>query len=70
MTPPGADQIALIVGIGGYHDVVAAITYLTTGYYRIGPGQPWHYGNPAPIARWVFVLASTSRIADPLDRVL
>ena len=70
MTRPGADQIALIVGIGGYHDVVAAITYLTTGYYRIGPGQPWHYGNPAPIARWVFILTSTSRIAEPLDRAL
>ena len=43
--PPGDDRIALIVGIGGYHDVIAAITYLTTGYYRQGPGQPWHYGS-------------------------
>ena len=36
--PPGDHRIALIVGIGGYHDVVAAITYLTTGYYR---PKPW-----------------------------
>ena len=70
MTPPGADRIALIVGIGGYHDVVAAITYLTTGYYRTGPGQPWQQGNPAPIAKWVFVLASASRVPEPRDRAL
>jgi pimeloyl-ACP methyl ester carboxylesterase len=67
---PGADRIALIVGIGGYYDVVAAITYLTTGYYRPGPGEPWRSGNPEPIAKWVFVLASASRVPEPRDRAL
>ena len=37
---PGGERMALIVGIGGYHDIVAAITYLTTGYYRPAPGAP------------------------------
>ena len=69
-TPPGADRIALIIGIGGYHDVVAAITYFTTGYYRPGPGQPWRSGNPAPIAKWVFVLASAPRVPEVRDRAL
>jgi pimeloyl-ACP methyl ester carboxylesterase len=69
-TPPGADRIALVVGIGGYHDVVAAITYFTTGYYRPSPGRPWRSGNPAPIAKWVFVLASASRFPEPRDRAL
>ena len=68
--PPGDHRIALIVGIGGYHDVVAAITYLTTGYYRQSPGQPWRYGSPEPSAKWVFVLASASRVPDPQDRAL
>ena len=68
--PPGEDRIALIVGIGGYHDVVAAITYFTTGYYRPSPGQPWRSGNPAPIAKWVFVLASATRVPDLRDRAL
>jgi pimeloyl-ACP methyl ester carboxylesterase len=68
--PPGDRQIALIVGIGGYHDVVAAITYLTTGYYRQGPGQSWHYGSAEPSAKWVFVLASASRVPEPSDRAL
>ena len=67
---PGGDRIASIIGIGGYHDVVAAITYLITGYYRSGPGQPWRYGNPEPVAKWVFVLASASRVPEPRDRAL
>jgi pimeloyl-ACP methyl ester carboxylesterase len=69
-TPPGEDRIALVVGIGGYHDVVAAITYFTTGYYRPSPGQPWRSGDPEPIAEWVFVLASASRVPEPRDRAL
>jgi pimeloyl-ACP methyl ester carboxylesterase len=69
-TPPGEDRIALVVGIGGYHDVVAAITYFTTGYYRPSPGQPWRSGDPEPIAKWVFVLASASRVPEPRDRAL
>ena len=68
--PPGNDRFALIVGIGGYHEVTAAITYLTTGYYRQGPGRPWHYGSVEPIAKWVFVLASASRVPAPEDRTL
>jgi pimeloyl-ACP methyl ester carboxylesterase len=67
---PGGDQIALIVGIGGYHDVVAAVTYLTTGYYRPGPGQTWRFGTPEPIAKWVFVLASALQVPEPRDRAL
>ena len=48
LTQPGGDRMALIVGIGGYHDLTAAITYLTTGYYRPAPGAPWRYGTPIP----------------------
>ena len=68
--PPGNDRFALIVGIGGYHEVTAAITYLTTGYYRQGPGRPWHYGSVEPIAKWVFALAIASRMPAPEDRTL
>ena len=70
MMQPGGDRIASIIGIGGYHDVVAAMTYLITGYYRSGPGQPWRYGNPEPVAKWVFVIASASHLPEPRDRAL
>ena len=70
LTQPGGERMALIVGIGGYHDLTAAITYLTTGYYRPAPGAPWRYGAPDPIARWVFVLAGAHDVPDPRDREL
>ena len=70
LTQPGGDRMALIVGIGGYHDLTAAITYLTTGYYRPAPGAPWRYGAPNPIARWVFLLAGAHDVPDPRDREL
>src|SRR5690606_4969145 len=31
------------VGIGGYYDIEAAITFFTTGHYRETPGGPWRY---------------------------
>lgn len=66
----GGRPIGLVVGIGGYHDVVSAITYLTTGYYRPAPGAPWYPGSPEAIARWVFVLASAPHVPNPRDREL
>jgi pimeloyl-ACP methyl ester carboxylesterase len=66
--PPTGDRIAVVLGIGGYHDVVAAITYLTTGYFRTGPGQPWRAGNPEPRAKWLFVLANASQVPEARDR--
>ena len=50
LTQPGGERMALIVGIGGYHDLAAAITYLTTGYYRPAPGAALALWYPDPIA--------------------
>ena len=52
LTQPGGERMALIVGIGGYHDLTAAITYLTTGYYRPAPGAAlalWHARPDRPL---------------------
>ena len=66
----GGRRIGLVVGIGGYHDVVSAITYLTTGYYRPVAGAGWYPGAPEPTARWVFLLASAPHVPSPEDREL
>ena len=67
---PGGERVALILGIGGYHDLVAAITFLPTGHYRETASGPWRRGEPRPIARWVFVQASALQAPDPRDRAL
>ena len=70
LTEPGGERMALILGIGGYHDVTAAITYLTTGYYRSAPGATWRRGMPEPLARWVFALAAARQLPEFRDREL
>ena len=70
-TLPGArERIGLVIGIGGYHSAIAAVTYITTGRYRPGPGSPWVRGDPRPIARWVFLLAGAAQLPDPQDRAI
>ena len=70
LDPVGGQRIGLVLGIGGYHSAAAAITYLTTGYYRSTPQSPWRAGSPEPIAKWVFVLASAQHMPEPRDRTL
>ncbi|MFO1075942.1 MAG: alpha/beta hydrolase, partial [Geminicoccaceae bacterium] len=57
-----------IVGIGGYYNIVAAITYLTTGYFRPAPDASWLRGAPEADARWFFVLAGATHMPRRDDR--
>ncbi len=54
--------------IGGYHDITAAITYVTTGFYRHGPAGTWRQGDPSGIAKWAFVLSNVHRLRSAGDR--
>ena len=68
LEPDMADTVAFVVGIGGYHDIVAAVTYVTTGRYRDGPDAPWRTGRPNPVAKWWFAELNAYRLGDPADR--
>lgn len=61
-------RIAFFVGIGGYYDIVSAIAFSTTGYYRTAEGL--RHTEPNPYGKWVFVLSNAERVEDPLDRAL
>ena len=67
---PTRRRVGLIVGIGGYYDIVASITYLTTGYFRPTPEASWHRGTPEADARWFFVLAGATHMPQRDDREL
>jgi pimeloyl-ACP methyl ester carboxylesterase len=60
--------VEFFVGIGGYYDIEALITYVTTGFYREQESGPWLYRPPRVYAKWVFVLTNSGRVADPHDR--
>lgn len=71
LRPDIRQDIGFILAIGGYHDIVAGITYLTTGAFRDKPGEPWRYGEIDRRAKWRFLQANTEWIADPAEaRVL
>lgn len=68
LEPDVRDRVRFVVGIGGYHDIAAVVTFFTTGRYRERPGRPWRYREPNVYGKWVFVLSNVERVRDPGDR--
>jgi hypothetical protein len=66
--PQAAGRVDFFVAIGGYYDLEALITYITTGFFREQESGPWLYRPPKAYGKWVFVLTNSGRIADPDDR--
>ena len=60
-------EIDFVVAVGGYHDVVAAITYITTGAFREDPSDPWSFAEVDRRAKWIFLRANAGRVGDPRD---
>lgn len=56
-----------IVGVGGFYDLEAVVTFFTTGYYRDEGGR-WRYLRPNEYGKWVFVLSNAGRLEDAADR--
>jgi hypothetical protein len=67
--PGAADRIDFFLGIGGYHDLTALITYVTTGYYRRRADAPWQYRPPKAFGKWVFLLTNAVRLDDLDDKL-
>ncbi len=63
-----AERVGFVVGIGGYHDIEAVVTFFTTGYYRERPGAPWRHRATNAYGKWVFVASNVERVHDARDR--
>ncbi|HSK41040.1 MAG TPA: hypothetical protein VK943_14835, partial [Arenibaculum sp.] len=70
LDPMVADGIRFVFAIGGYHDIVASITYLTTGAYRPDAAAPWRFEPVFESAKWLFLDANAGRVGPPDDVVL
>jgi hypothetical protein len=66
--PAAEGKVDFFLGIGGYYDLAALITYVTTGFYRPSENESWRYRQPKAYGKWVFVLTNADRLADPGDR--
>ncbi|HET6522514.1 MAG TPA: hypothetical protein VFG47_22230 [Geminicoccaceae bacterium] len=60
-------RVRYILAIGGYYDIVAGITYITTGAFRADPAQPWRHAEVDDRAKWIFLRANAGRLDDPAD---
>jgi pimeloyl-ACP methyl ester carboxylesterase len=66
---PGVnDKVRFVLGLGGYYDTRAMITYITTGAYRDPTGSGWLHAEPLDYAKWVFVLSNVDRLRSASDR--
>jgi len=48
LRPEAEARIGLMLLVGPYYDMEAALTYVTTGAYRTGPEAHWQFGRPNP----------------------
>lgn len=67
--PKASNRVDFFLSIGGYYDMTALITYVTTGYYRRTEDAPWQYREPKRYGRWVFLLTNAVRIEDLDDKL-
>lgn len=70
LEPDVAGRISFVAAIGGYYDMTTAVTFITTGHYRAGPGRPWQVGRPHGLAKWRFVAVNANRLGNPADRAI
>jgi pimeloyl-ACP methyl ester carboxylesterase len=68
LQPQAIGRVDFVLAIGGYWDVKALITYVTTGYFRESEFQPWRYRASNERGKWVFLLTNATRLEDPHDR--
>ena len=68
LEPDAARHIGFLAAIGGYYDMTAVVTYLTTGRFRDGAEGDWRTGRPHGLAKWRFVAVNADQLEDPADR--
>lgn len=67
MQPELADGVDYVVGVGGYFDLRAVMTYFTTGWFH--DGENWRQGEPNRYGKWVFIEGNAHRLDAPGDRM-
>lgn len=68
MQPQAKEKIQFLVGIGGYYDITAVVTFITTGRYREPGETAWRTAYPDPAAKWIFLASNIDALGAPSDR--
>ena len=57
-----------LVGIGGYYDTEAVVTFSTTGAFRLPESRRWQRGQPLPASKWIFLASNVDVLRSAQDR--
>lgn len=57
-----------LVGLGGYYDTAAVVTFTTTGRYRAPGDRSWQRGQPLESAKWIFLASNAAVLSEAEDR--
>lgn len=75
LEPDISERVGFILGVGGYHDLRRAITFMTTGYYTdaqaintLARTARWQHMEPNPYAKWIFALSNAQLLPLAADR--
>jgi pimeloyl-ACP methyl ester carboxylesterase len=60
------EQVRFLLLIGGYHDMVRTLTYLTTGYFDVDSLE--QHREPNEYGKWVYALTNSARLQAPTGR--
>lgn len=68
LEPEAQAKMDFLVGVGGYYDTTAVVTFATTGHYRAPGATAWRTAPPHPAARSVVLASHLDLLSDPHDR--
>ena len=57
-----------LVGVGGYYDTQAVVTFATTGQFRLPGSRRWESGSPVESAKWIFLASNAAVLGSARDR--
>ncbi|MDX1488485.1 MAG: hypothetical protein R3268_09810, partial [Acidiferrobacterales bacterium] len=66
LEPSIAARLRFVLAIGGYYDMLATLTFATTGYFH--DGTQVHHQQPNAYGKWVFALSNVEMLRNPADR--
>lgn len=70
LQPDVRERARFVVGVGGYYDLQATITFFTTGYFQMPGTDEWQYLSPHPYGKWLFLASNAPLLDTPSDRRL
>lgn len=70
LEPDARAKLDFLVGVGGYYDTRALVTFTTTGRYRAPGAAAWQTARPHPAALAVVLESHLDLLSDPTDRAV